>query len=340
MAYRKQCILCAIISCLIMSSTFISFTYCIGRRIAAKDVPYGLSENYIKLVRENRCEKSVEEIIDLENDTNVTIISEYSNENYIALYDPRYYFYNENPVQSIGERRYFSKKDYLEHTKTGAAVAWSESQLFGGNIQQMTQRGICEECIFLIDTSSKLYQSGIDYIVNMTSVEKMGETIYIDSDDTEKLQKIEHRLVSEGYKVAEKKQNTWIKIEDIIPQSLYEIVVFMANAALYPIYAFACGMMFFYNRRILKINKLCGGTGWKIFCHLSERYFKVNIIGSAIMTLVCHVFIKNAIPSYVGIWSTVCLYLGHVLVTGFLFWFSYICNMQVLEIRGTKAYVK
>lgn len=168
MAYRKLCILCAIISCLIMSSTFISFTYCIGRRIAAKDVPYGLSENYI------------------------------------ALYDPRYYFYNENPVQSIGERRYFSKKDYLEHTKTGVAVAWSENQLFGGNIQQMTQKGICEECIFLIDTSSKLYQSGIDYIVNMTSVEKMGETIYIDSDDTEKLQKIEHRLVSEGYKVAEK----------------------------------------------------------------------------------------------------------------------------------------
>ena len=84
MAYRKQCILCAIISCLIMSSTFISFTYCIGRRIAAKDVPYGLSENYIKLVRESLCEKSVEEIIDLENDTNVTIISEYSNENYIA----------------------------------------------------------------------------------------------------------------------------------------------------------------------------------------------------------------------------------------------------------------
>ena len=35
-------------------------------------------------------------------------------------------------------------------------------------------------------------------------MEKMGETIYIDSDDTEKLQKIEHRLVSEGYKVAEK----------------------------------------------------------------------------------------------------------------------------------------
>lgn len=121
---------------------------------------------------------------------------------------------------------------------------------------------------------------------------------------------------------------------------MYEIVVFAANAALYPIYAFACGMMFFYNRRILKINKLCGGTSWKIFCHLSERYFKVNIIGSAIMTLVCHVFMKNAVPQYVGIWSTVCLYLGHVLVTGFLFWFSYICNMQVLEIRGTKAYVK
>ena len=82
MAYRKQCILCAIISCLIMSSTFISFTYCIGRRIAAKDVPYGLSENYIKLVRENRCEKSVEEIIDLETkESDIELLSDEEIEN-------------------------------------------------------------------------------------------------------------------------------------------------------------------------------------------------------------------------------------------------------------------
>ena len=340
MTYKKQCILCAVISCMIMSSTFISLTYCLGKRISAEDMPYGLSENYAMFVRKNPCKKQLGDIIDLEKDNKVTLISEYTGENYISLYDPRYYFYGENSVESIGERRYFSSEDYLEHTKTGVAVVWSDDQLFGADMQQMTQPGICEECIFLINSSSKLYKSGIEYIVNMTSLEKMGETVYVDSDDLKELQKIESRFISEGYKKTERKQGEWKGIVDIMPQSLYEIVVLMANTVLYPIYAFACGMMFFYNGRTLKIHKLCGGTNWNIFRTLSGRYLKINIIGSASVTLVCYIFMKNEFPQYVGIWRTIFIYLGHVLVTVFLFWFGCFSNVRILEIRGIKNNVK
>lgn len=340
MDYKKQCILCAIISCLIMSSTFISLTYCFGRRMAAKDMPYGLSQNYRKFVREDLCEKQLGSIIDIEKDDEVTLISEYSGENYISLYDPRYYFYDENPVQAIGERRYFSKRDYVERTKTGAAVVWSEDQLFGADMQQMVQSGICEECIFLFNSSGRLYKLGIEYVVNMASLEKMGETVYLDSDDEKELERIERKLILEGYKKIEEKTNKWIGISDIMPQSLYEIVVFAANAALYLIYAFACGMMFFYNGRRLKINKLCGGSSGKIFCCLSETYIKVNVIGSAAVTVICYVLMKKEFPRYVGIGSSVFFYLGHLLVTIFLYWLGCMINMRMLEIRGVKNYVK
>lgn len=114
-----------------MASTLLSLGYCVARSETSKDTPYGLTYNYTQLKLTGTSKVNFQDIVDINTDTNITIISEYSNVNYIALYDPNYYFYSQKMVDFIGTTRYFSHSDYVNKTRTGILVS-DDSNVFKG----------------------------------------------------------------------------------------------------------------------------------------------------------------------------------------------------------------
>ena len=107
-----------------------SFAYSLSRRTNNIELPYGLSNNYMKFVNTENINIKFNDIINIQKDDKITIISEYAGENFIALYDPSFYFYDQKMVHALGGTRYFSNKDYVNKTKTGILV--SDIDLFKG----------------------------------------------------------------------------------------------------------------------------------------------------------------------------------------------------------------
>ena len=120
MNYKSQNMIYVILSGLILFCTFFSVNYTIKSQIY-NDLEYGMSIEHVKLIKSSDIMVHFDNIINLQHDTNIVIISEFNNKSYTGIYDPIFFYANENSVKSLGVTRYFSIKDYVNKTKSVSA---------------------------------------------------------------------------------------------------------------------------------------------------------------------------------------------------------------------------
>lgn len=336
MNFKKQSVLCGIVSSLILVSTFISVAYSLTQSIYYIETPFHLSVNYMKFVKESPSEVKVQDVIDAERDSNVTVLSEYTGEEYAALYDPRMYFYEDMVVYAVGATRYFSNKDYAEKRKVG--ILLKDVDWYTGFYEKdQVQTPLIEECIFHINSeNSRLYRESIHYIVNQTSLENMGDVVYVDSDDKADRNAVRKRLLSAGYTEAE----TIRKDSRSFIAEPHSAVMLFASLMLYPVFLFACVMCFWNFRRLLKIHKLNGGTNGRIFWELAPPFLCVNVIASAVLGMVSYLYMELYSDVFIFPSDLIIVWAAHIAVTSLSFWIGYCYNVVKIDLRMGENDVK
>ena len=124
MKYKTQNLLCVIMSITTLFSSLFCIDYITKSSIYKNDIPYGMSINYLKLVKSvpDNIHVIFEDVINIDLDTQLTIISEFDNANYMGIYDPAYAYVHQNSIIAPGTTRYFSINDYQNKVKSGIYV--------------------------------------------------------------------------------------------------------------------------------------------------------------------------------------------------------------------------
>lgn len=260
-------------------STLLSIGYCVGRSQTSSKKPYGLTNNYRQFQLVSNEKINFQDIINVDRDTCITLISEYPSKNYIALYDPSYYYYRQKMVDYIGITRYFSYSDYQNKTNTGILVS-DNSNIFAGYSALVNHNTpLLDELIFSINPLSVLYQPNIDYIINQASIKHLGNTVYIDSKDLQAVHDIEDRLISAGYQIVNNTHPNLLGIcKFIVSNGLYEKIILIPALSLYIIFLYTCFMFFTNNKQVLKIHILHGGNTMYTFFTLSKTFLIINLL--------------------------------------------------------------
>ncbi len=333
MRFKRQNILCSIVSGLILMSVIMSLGYTLSRRYNKMSTPYGLSNNYMKFTREFPVEVDFNKIFNVDVDQNITVVSEYEGLNYITLYDPRYFFYNQKMVTAIGGTRYFSDSDYKQRTKTGILV--SDKNLFEGFSDTSNIRSsMIDECIFHINSYSTLYKPDIEYIINMTSVQYLGDKIYVDYDNYQDYKKIEEKLTKYGYKIEDTKSiKTIVLMESAIKNhNIYESSLIISSLSMYPIFLFTCILFFYNNKKIIVVNKLCGGEKNKVFVIISKKFLACNFIICTLSGFIAYITYSKDLLRQIPFLDFLFLIVVHLLIINMNYFVGFHINFKRLEL--------
>ncbi len=341
MSFKRQSVMCCTISSLMFIALLMSLGYTLSRRYNRIDIPYGLSSNFVKFVNESSANVKFDNIIAVDTDKNITVIGEHKGQDFITLYDPRYYFYNQKMITAIGVTRYFSDTDYRQQSKTGILV--SDKNLFEGfsdtaNINSK----LIDECIFHINSYSTLYKPNINFIINLTSVKYLGDVIYIDYDVYEEYQKIEEKLIENGYKVQSTKNLKPINLigSAIKNHNIYEISLILTSLSMYPIFLFATTIFFYNNNKLIYINKICGGYVNKVFSILSRSFLVYNCCITTIIAYTTYSIYSSSLLIHITLLDTSILLMLHLLITHIFYLIGFAINYYRLELGDGNKYVK
>lgn len=317
MSYKKQSILCAVISCFILAAMLFACSYCILRGVARQDTPFELSPNFVVLEASESGRVKTDQVLDADKDQDIIVLSEYTGQNYMAIYDPVYYFYNEKTIDFLGTTRYFSGKDYREKTSTGIYVSSEENPIDAFNEMEKEGTELVHELLFSINPMSKLYKENTECIVNQMSLDELGDRVYIDSRDTGARDRIKEALLKEGYSITDSGY-TGVRnafMDGLKKGGLYTKIVLLPAVSLYIIFLFTCIMYFFNNKEILDLHKLHGGKRSKMFLLFSKHFLLVNAIGSLLVIFFYAFLVRGEISLQFKLWEYGVIWLFHVGIT-------------------------
>lgn len=292
MKYKTQILLCTIISVATLFASLFCINYVIKSSIYKNGIPYGMSINFLKLVRPSDVNVMFEEAIDVDLDTNLTIISEFNDTNYMGIYDPAYFYVQQNSIIAPGTTRYFSTNDYKN--KVRSAIFVKDVDFFSGLDMLDAQKSpLVDDFIFHINSLSVLYDEGNDYIINLASLPHMGDVIYIDSKDIQEVNLIANRLVSYGYKVASDYNYIELFLQTIINDA-YSRMILIPVLLIYPLFLLTTIFYFSSIRRITEIHKYLGATKLRLFGRFSRLFFGTNSCMYLISPVVIYYWLNDA----------------------------------------------
>ena len=341
--YKQQSTILGIISSLILTCVVIALGYSATRSYnRSTNQSFNLSANSITFKLNSDVKVNSSDIINPTTNDSITILSEYINEEYLGLYDPRFYFYRQKMVISHGETRYFSQSDYINKTKT--AIFVSDIDLFQAlSMLPSIKTPLIEECIFHINSMSSLYRDNINYIINQTRLEYLGDIVYLDSEDSNLLNIYKDKLLSHGYDLVIRNQDARglsKLLYDSIPRTLYEIVVLTAALSMYPLFLFCCIIYFYNKNKTLEIHKLHGGRTSPIFFELIKPFLISNICISSILFFFVYSFYFKYLFSYYSFFSFIFILISHLAITSLFFYIGFYLNIKTVDIFGGNKNVR
>lgn len=167
---------------------------------------YSLSTNSKKYeLTEDRSSSKLEEIFPLiltDNEDKIFILMENGDKN-LYIYDPTYIHDKEFLYDRAGYSRLISNDDYLTRARVGYSISDDLDVPDLSSLNNQTGKKL--KIINGIPRESALVRPGIDYIVNMTSLENGGKYIYLDGDQ-KIIDKWTRNLKSHGYVQARRPQ--------------------------------------------------------------------------------------------------------------------------------------
>lgn len=204
MRYKTQQWLCVMISMMICLALMGALNYLFARVRMFEQLPFSWGNK--DAVGFERLPGSPDihfrDIIDIDTDREVTIISVDREQRAMGLYDPALFFRHEKGLYGVAEEeRYFSDQDY----RTGADVSifvshqdFASPEERGQVAGNKNSRG--GKVLFAIEPRyGRLYVPWVDEVRNLASVSKLGSEVYVRSESQTVLADIRERLSAVGY---------------------------------------------------------------------------------------------------------------------------------------------
>lgn len=332
---KKKNFIISIASFFIFLSLVLSVNYAVQRRAVRMEIPYNLTSNYETLNNKEGKKVSFFEVIDVYESYNITVISEYLEDGIIGLYDPRMYFYSEINYAILDENRYFSYEDYINKVDVGIKIENNE------NDSIFSSSNYINEELFSIYEGADLFKEGYTKVINLTSLNTLGDVIFIDADDLNSVKDFTDKLIEFGYEIVEKEEITLVSsIILSLKSHIYESAVLVSSLSLYILFSITSYYYFYSLRKIIKINQLNGGSIIRTFIYLNGKFLKLNILLSVCVFFIFQIYTNSGFIETFNINHFNQLFIFHILVTTFLFFIGYSINFLKVENEGGQIYVK
>ncbi len=119
--YKGQVVI-SLVGVLIGMSVLMMLTYIYDAAVTGSTNPFYMTKNY-RVMKKNTAHKiSFDDIIDLNEDMDILVISRYKDKPILGIYDPAMIMPFQNTYVSPGTTRYFSSSDYKNKTKAGIII--------------------------------------------------------------------------------------------------------------------------------------------------------------------------------------------------------------------------
>ncbi|MDD2213646.1 MAG: hypothetical protein PHR21_03785 [Oscillospiraceae bacterium] len=279
MRFRSQLILCLISSTCLLIITALASQYTVGSMLKATDTPFGLSYHYLEYKTDQSPEErlSADQLLDLQQDTDVTIISLDETEGVMGLYDPRMYYGGVAAAIGLyGNYRYFSMDDYREHTDAYIKVrhtADDGSSIYIYADKNPYVKGRIE--LLQIGPSALLYDSRVDEIDNLTALSNLGSSLWLDADDPAQLNTLSQKLEASGYRrqpAATADLGTWFTALGQTFRQARSASLLTLALAFNLLFILMMLVLWQSNQKLLYLHKQNGGRGFSSFRTLVWPY--------------------------------------------------------------------
>lgn len=199
------------------------------------------------------------------------------------LYDPDFYL-AEGLNLMVGETRYFNEEDYENRNPVGAKV----------NHEMLIEQSR-SEYLFPIGRGAVLYRSDVDEVLNLTSLDKMPEEVFIRQMDGSG-NVVEEWLLEAGYQEVDLSQENIFQVLFSRRDRIHPILTAFSMALL-PLYgslALITGIMWQFRRKHLALANQQGVTWARALAEEGKRYLLCYGLMFPVYCLLAHFLFRNS----------------------------------------------
>lgn len=273
------------------------------------------------------------DVINLDEDTEVLIISKYDNQSYAGIYDPMMREAFQSQLVLAGRTRYFSKADYQDKTLSGILIDDNLAYNIGWCKSTKTER--IDDPISCIESMSRLSNNNtINEVVNLASLDHMGDDVYIESENTKALENLQDRFLKLGYDLVETErvgfvQSLFFSLTDLSAETFMAVAVL----ALYCLYGYTIYLYIYGQRKELTIHLIHGAT-FKSILGSFLRYFSFSYCCGVVLMIGVY-FLYHTFNYYFLFMKFIdVIYLS---LFGFIILLSFIAFSMWLNFRNLKG---
>lgn len=281
----------------------------------SNDIPFGLSDNAVVLKSRNGNNVPYSDIIDLDKNTDIRIITTTKNKKVIGIYDPSMYYYvNSTKFTLPVALRYFSKEDYS--SKANTSIAINQCSLGESQGEDMDNIGLrFNTTIINCLESSPLANNDTVIIKNLFSIpNQSNSTIYIDSSRINQIKDVQKDFEKNGFvKVNTKKLN--INIVNSLYQSYqskYPKFLIISSFTLLMLYIVICYSIIEKNKNKMYINIVNGGSFAQILYHMNINTLIKNITYCCISSCLLIVYLIYLNKNYFSFLNYITVFLCYL----------------------------
>lgn len=227
---------------------------------------YTAQVNDINKLNESAYDRLLDKIGDFDD---IVVIAEYSDENFIGVYDPILFtkrlFYRDFPKYT----RHFTKEDFLNNNPVAFYIDYSEDQSCG-SLGEVTNREYISRYIGCVSKYGiDKYPPNISEIINLSAIKELPSKLTVKYNDDSTI--LTEEINELGYTI--KPYSRTSLLEDTEDYTFLNKSLFYINGVLHILLFFVGYFYFYYQRKTLALHISLGGGKFKLFYNNLKVYF-------------------------------------------------------------------
>ena len=324
---------------ILLSTLFCLNQLVIGAVSAGLGYPFHMGLNYMILENQENRSLKLTDIVDLQEDRNITIITKDDTWNYNGLYDPRYRYVHDQMLTYVSMAKYFSIRDYASPSNEVIVMDNDpENPAFGILEGQADEKG--RKITGVFTPLAELYDSTVDEVRNMAET-GFGKTVYLDSDDRQVLKRVSARLEEYGWKEKKAYKHSLAGLVSMTlnaPGNQYRFVDVLCCLSLYLLFLVICLISFHKEGRRLALNLLYSGERNRLYRYFLCPFVVLNCISAVICVLFSVVAPKIFGEAVLETQWIVVIGVWHFVLTSLLYFCALQNTLEHISARGEYHY--
>lgn len=313
MSLKKGSLIFFIISSLVFLIFYSSLNY-INSKIVSRmvDVPFNLSARCRVYQKEDKGGMDFSDLIDMEKDKNLIVISSTDSPKTYAIYDPNYktgqdYFPDLDGMFNFSGG-HFTPDDYLQKRDFSILVSSS-----GSDIRNMDD----DKVKLIVYKNHRLYREDINRYLNLSHYGKLGDKVYIDSNYKKDLDKLAEKLEANGYKEVTEMPKAYGYLPIAIFGSGRFFSLLTPIFALYLLAGMGLYNLSLYNKKRIVLRLHANKSKIKTFFCENSYLFALNALGFFLAYL-AYIYNKNALVYPSSLAFAFSIYAIHLVLVGLI----------------------